>query len=163
VGQVNTATAGSEYQHGARRTKRFPAKSRRISAPVVLAWYLHRATETNEERGKTALLRPSWNLRGVSWVGKLARQEPAVLLGEFDRFIDHTGSAFGSRGQYHLSAKSAHYATALNAERFCHRDDERVTFGGTDHRKGDTSVAAGGFDNRLTGFESTCAKVCAGR
>ena len=90
---------------------------------------------------------------GVGFVGELAGEEPAVLLGELVGFFDHAGAAGGAGSDDDLCAEEAHELAAFDGEGFGHGDDEGVAFGGADHGEADAGVAAGGFDDGLAGLE----------
>ena len=86
---------------------------------------------------------------GVGLVLELARQEPAVRLGELDGLRHHAHAALRGRRQHHLGAEEAHQLAPLDAEGLGHRHDQRIALLGADHGEPDAGVAAGGLDHRL--------------
>ena len=90
---------------------------------------------------------------GIGFVLELARQEPAVRLGELLRLVDHADAALGRRREHHLGAEEAHQLAALDAEGLRHRDDQRIALRGADHREPDAGVAGGRLDHGLPGLE----------
>ena len=87
---------------------------------------------------------------GVGLIFELTGQKPAVRFGQLHGFRHHAHAASGGWCEHDFRTEIAHQFATFNAERFSHRDDERVTLLRADHGETDTGVAAGRFDDGLT-------------
>src|SRR5687767_2076479 len=95
----------------------------------------------------------------VGFVLELAREKPPVLLRELHRHLHHSGCAQCRRCENHLRTQETHQPSPLDAERFGHRNDQRISLRSTDHREPDAGVATRRLDYSLPGLECT-ASLC---
>ena len=84
---------------------------------------------------------------------ELAGEEPAIGIGELLGLHVHSGALCRSGREDDLRAEEAHQLASLDGEAVGHGHDQRIALRSADHRQADAGVAAGGFDDRLTGLE----------
>ena len=94
---------------------------------------------------------------GVGFGLELVGEEPAIRLGQLDRLAVHAQSLLGARRQHHLGSENPHQLAPLDGETVRHGHDQRIAFLCTDHGKTDAGVAAGRFDDSLTGLQRAAA------
>ena len=88
---------------------------------------------------------------GVGLVVELAAEEPAVLLGQLDRLVEHAAALLARGREHHPGAEEAQELAPLDAEALGHRQHQRIALLGADHRQADAGVAAGRLDHGLAG------------
>ena len=88
---------------------------------------------------------------GIGLVVELAAQEPAVLVGQFDRLVQHAGALLGRRREHHPGAEKAQQPAPLHAEVLGHRQHQRIALVRAHHRQADAGIAAGRLDHGLAG------------
>ena len=89
----------------------------------------------------------------IGRVLELARIEPAVRLGEFDRLAHDPDGALLGRGEDHLGAEEAHEPPTLHAEAVGHHRHQRIALRRANHGQADAGIAAGRLDHRLAGLQ----------
>src|ERR1700686_1227588 len=92
---------------------------------------------------------------GVRLVFELPAQEPAVRLGKLGRLRKHAAAFERGRCQHDPCAEEAHQPAPLDAEVLSHGHNERIALLCAHHGEPDTRIPAGGFDYRLSRFESS--------
>jgi hypothetical protein len=90
---------------------------------------------------------------GIGLVLELARQEPAVRLGELDRLVDHAHAALAGGREHHLGAEKAHQLAPLDREGLRHGHHQRIALLRADHGKPDAGIARRRLDHGLPGLE----------
>ena len=80
------------------------------------------------------------------------RNQPCFFASSF-AFFTIPVPRFGRRRENDFRAEKAHQPAALDAERFGHRDDQRIAFRRAHHREPDAGVAARRLDHRLSRLE----------
>ena len=94
---------------------------------------------------------------GVGLVVELPAEEPAVLLGQLDRLVEHAAALLAGRREHHPGAEKAQELPPLDAEALGHGQHQRVALLRADHRQADAGVAAGRLDHRLPRAEQAAA------
>ncbi len=95
---------------------------------------------------------------GVGLVLELAREEPAVRLGELTALREHAAALERGGRQHDAGAEEAHQLAPLDTEVLGHHHHQRVALRGAHHREPDARVAAGRLHHRLPGREPAEAR-----
>ena len=95
---------------------------------------------------------PRVNLR-IGFILELPGHEPPVSLGKLNALVDHAHGTFRGGRHDDLGAKEPHQLAPLDTERLRHRDHERISLGGTDHRQANSGISAGCLDDGLAGLQ----------
>ena len=90
---------------------------------------------------------------GIGFIFKLPGHEPAMRLGKLDGLVDHADGALGGGRDNHLCAKEPHQLAPFDAERLCHGNHKRISFGRANHGKTNSGISAGRLDDGLAGLE----------
>lgn len=94
---------------------------------------------------------------GVGLGLELARQEPALCLGQFYGLLVHAEAFLSARRQDDLRTHHPHQLAPFDGKAVGHGHDQRVTFRRADHCQTDAGIARRRLDYRLAWAQASVA------